>query len=181
MQVSRTGYYAWKGRKPGKRQIENQTLSEKIKAIFEESKETYGSPRIYEELKESGGACSEKRVARLMQAPKISVVQRRRFVTTTDSAHEMPVAENLLARDFKSETPDTRWAADITYLWTGQGWLYPAVILDLFSRKIVGGSMSETIDRHLVVSALEAAVSVRKPGENLFCHSDRGSQYASDD
>ncbi len=120
MQVSRTGYYAWKDRKPGKRQIENQTLSEKIKAIFEESKETSGSPRIYEELKESGGACSEKRVARWMQALKISAVERECFVVTTYSAHEMPVAENLLACTFKAETPDTRWTADIIYLWTGQ-------------------------------------------------------------
>ena len=181
MQVSRTGYYAWRGRKPSQRQLQNETLSDKIKAIFQESKETYGSPRIYEELKESGVVCSEKRVARLMQAQKISAVERKRFVVTTDSDHELPVAENLLARTFEAETPDTRWTADITYLWTGQGWLYLAVILDLFSRRIVGWSMSETIDRHLVISALDAAISGRNPGEELLCHSDRGSQYASDD
>ena len=181
MQVSRTGYYAWRDRKPSQRQLQNETLSEKIKAIFQESKETYGSPRIYEELKENGVACSQKRVARLMQAQKISAVERKRFVITTDSDHEMPVAENLLARTFEAETPDTRWTADITYLWTGQGWLYLAVILDLFSRRIVGWSMSETIDRHLVISALDAAISGRNPSEELLCHSDRGSQYASDD
>ena len=181
MQVSRTGYYAWRGRKPSQRQLQNETLSDKIKVIFQESKETYGSPRIYEELKESGVVCSEKRVARLMQAQKISAVERKRFVVTTDSDHELPVAENLLARTFEAETPDTRWTADITYLWTGQGWLYLAVILDLFSRRIVGWSMSETIDRHLVISALDAAISGRNPGEELLCHSDRGSQYASDD
>ena len=181
MQVSRTGYYAWRDRKPSQRQLQNETLSDKIKAIFQESKETYGSPRIYEELKENGVSCSQKRVARLMQAQKISAVERKRFVITTDSDHEMPVAENLLARTFEAETPDTRWTADITYLWTGQGWLYLAVILDLFSRRIVGWSMSETIDRHLVVSALDAAISGRNPSEELLCHSDRGSQYASDD
>ena len=181
MQVSRTGYYAWRGRKPSQRQLQNETLSDKIKVIFQESKETYGSPRIYEELKESGVVCSEKRVARLMQAQKISAVERKRFVVTTDSDHELPVAENLLARTFEAETPDTRWTADITYLWTGQGWLYLAVILDLFSRRIVGWSMSETIDRHLVISALDAAISGRNPSEELLCHSDRGSQYASDD
>ncbi len=181
MQVSRTGYYAWKSRKPSQREIQNQILSEKIKTIFSESKETYGSPRIYQELKQSGVACSEKRIAQLMQAQKISAVERKRFVNTTDSAHDMPVAENLLDRAFETETPDTRWTADITYLWTGQGWLYLAVILDLFSRKIVGWSMSETIDRHLVVSALDAAISGRNPGEELLCHSDRGSQYASAD
>ena len=128
MQVSRTGYYAWKSRKPSQREIQNQILSEKIKTIFSESKETYGSPRIYQELKQSGVACSEKRIAQLMQAQKISAVERKRFVTTTDSNHDMPVAENLLDRAFETETPDTRWTADITYLWTGQGWLYLAVI-----------------------------------------------------
>jgi transposase InsO family protein len=181
MQVCRGGFYAWRKRPKSERQIQDETLTEQIKTVYQESKETYGSPRICADLKEAGISCSPKRIARLMRLSKISALRPKRFVVTTDSDHKMPIAENLLDRTFEVQTPDTRWTADITYLWTGQGWLYLAVILDLFSRRIVGWAMDQTIDRTLVLSALNMALLGRKPGSDLLCHSDRGSQYASDD
>jgi putative transposase len=181
MQVCRCGFYAWRKRAKSAHQIQDETLTEQIKSVYQESKETYGSPRICADLKEAGIPCSQKRIARLMRLSKISALRRKRFVVTTDSDHKMPIAENLLDRTFEVQTPDTRWTADITYLWTGQGWLYLAVILDLFSRRIVGWAMDQTIDRALVLSALNMALVGRKPVSDLLCHSDRGSQYASGD
>ena len=181
MQVNRSGFYAWNKRKKSAHQIQDETLIEQIKAVYHDSKQTYGSPRICADLKEAGIPCNPKRIARLMRLHKISALPPKRFVVTTDSDHKMPIAENLLERTFEVETPDTKWTADITYLWTGEGWLYLAVILDLFSRRIVGWAMDQTIDRTLVLSALNMAILARKPGSDLLCHSDRGSQYASDD
>jgi len=181
MQVCRGGFYAWKKRGKSVRQQQNETLTEQIKAAYEESDETYGSPRIYKELNEAGIAGSEKRIARLMRLHNLRAVKPKRFVVTTDSDHEMPVAKNLLARTFEAETPDTRWTADITYIWTSQGWLYLAIILDLFSRRIVGWAMDHNIERSLVLSALEMAIAGRNPSPEMLCHSDRGSQYASED
>ncbi len=181
MQVGRGGFYAWRTRQKSAREIHNDTLIKQIKAAFEESDQTYGSPRLYAELKDQGVACSQKRIARLMRLHDLRAVRPKRFVLTTDSDHEMPIAENLLARTFEAETPDTRWSADITYIWTGQGWLYLAVILDLFSRRIVGWAMHQSIDRSLVMGALDMALLRRNPGPDLLCHSDRGSQYASED
>ena len=181
MQVGRSGFYAWRTRAKSERQINNEILTEQIQAVHEESDATYGSPRIYSELKEAGIACSQKRIAHLMRLHNLSAVLTKRFVLTTDSDHKMPIAENLLARIFEAEAPNTRWTADITYIWTGQGWLYLAIILDLFSRRIVGWAMDQTIERTLVLSALNMAILGRKPGSDLLCHSDRGSQYASDD
>lgn len=181
MQVCRGGFYAWSTRDKSTREINNDALTELIRTAYEQSKQTYGSPRIFAELKEAGVACSQKRIARLMRRHQMHAVRPKRFVVTTDSDHDMPIAENLLARTFQAETPDTRWTADITYIWTSQGWLYLAIILDLFSRRIVGWAMDQTIDRNLVMSALDMALLGRKPGEDLLCHSDRGSQYASQD
>jgi len=181
MQGGRSGFYAWRKRPKSERQIQNETLTEQIRAAHEESDQTYGSPRLSSELKAAGIACSQKRIARLMRLAKISAIGPKRFVVTTDSDHALPIADNLLARLFTAEAPDTKWTADITYLWTGQGWLYLAVILDLFSRRIVGWAMDQTIDRTLVLSALDMALLGRKPGSDLLCHSDRGSQYASGD
>jgi transposase InsO family protein len=181
MGVCRGGFYAWRTRETSTRQLDNDRLTQQIKTAFEESDQTYGSPRIYAELKEAGVACSQKRIARLMRGHDLRAVRPKRFVVTTDSDHDMPIAQNLLARTFEAETPDTRWTADITYIWTSQGWLYLAIVLDLFSRRIVGWAMDHTIDRNLVMSALEMALLGRKPGEDLLCHSDRGSQYASED
>jgi putative transposase len=181
MQVGRSGFYAWKKRGKSVRQQQNETLTEQIKVAYEESDETYGSPRIYKELNAAGIAGSQKRIARLMRLHNLRALKPKRFVVTTDSDHEMPIAKNLLARTFEAETPDTRWTADITYIWTSQGWLYLAIILDLFSRRIVGWAMDQKIERSLVLSALEMAIAGRNPSPQMLCHSDRGSQYASDD
>lgn len=181
MQVSRSGYYAWRKRPLCVREQANLKLTEQIKTVFEESDQTYGSPRIYAQLKEEGIACSEKRIARLMRAANLKAVLPRRFVLTTDSNHDLPVADNLLDRQFGSDTPDRQWTSDISYVWTGEGWLYLAVVLDLFSRRIVGWAMGTTLQRSLVVSALWMALTNRQPQAGLLCHSDRGSQYASHD
>ena len=181
MAVCRGGFYAWCKRDKSVRHLQNERLTEQIKTAHKESKETYGSPRIFADFKEAGIACGEKRIARLMRLAKIRAVPPKRFVVTTDSDHDMPIAKNLLDRIFDAEKPDTRWTADITYIWTSQGWLYLAVILDLFSRRIVGWAMDQAIDRSLVLSALDMAIVSRRPAQNMLCHSDRGSQYASDD
>lgn len=154
---------------------------EQIRQVHQDSDQTYGSPRITVELQAEGVPCNEKRVARLMRQADLRAVFDKRFVVTTDSDHNWPVAENLLAQEFDCPTPNARWTADITYLWTGQGWLYLAVVLDLFSRRVVGWSMDTTLERSVVVSALEMAVQGRVPQPGLLCHSDRGSQYASQD
>jgi len=131
-------YYAWLSRKPSERQTENQMLLYRIRQFFERSKGTYGSPRILRDLRQEGFCCGKHRVARLMRQTGLRAVLPRRFRATTDSKHALPVAENLLGQDFTASKANERWAADITYVWTGEGWLYLAVILDLFSRRIVG-------------------------------------------
>jgi putative transposase len=176
MQVSPSGYYAWGKRAPNPRETANQQLTEKIKIVFLESDQTYGSPRIYEELKEQPMACSQKRVARLMRLCDLKAVLPKRFVVTTHSNHALPVADNVLDRQFRSDTPHTRWTADITYIWTAEGWLYLGVVLDLFSRRIVGWAMGANRERWLVLSALEMSIQNRPPQAGLLCHSDRGSQ-----
>jgi putative transposase len=181
LSVSRSGYYAWKKRPGSTRKQANARLTEAIKAAFVVNRETYGSPRLCTELQESGYCCSEKRVARLMRENGLKAVLPRRFVVTTDSRHDLPVAENLLSRQFQSEEPNRRWVSDISYVWTSEGWLYLAVVLDLFSRRVVGWSMDSTMNRSLVLSAWEMAKSGRRPSAGLLCHSDRGSQYASAD
>jgi putative transposase len=181
MKVARSGYYAWCNRAPSKTETANLKLTEQIKTVFDESDQTYGSPRVYEELKEQQVACSKKRIARLMRLADLKAVLPKRFVVTTDSNHALPVADNLLDRQFASDTPNTRWTTDISYVWTSEGWLYLGVVLDLFSRRIVGWAMSTTLERSLVLSALEMAIYNRHPQAGLLCHSDRGSQYASGD
>jgi len=193
MQVGRSGYYAWKQRLPSAQARANAQLTEQIQEVFADSDQTYGSPRIYHELKAQGVACSEKRIARLMRLSHLSAVTSRRFVVTTDSNHALPIAENLLDREFWAATPNARWTADSTYIHTGAGWLYLAVILDLFSRRVVGSSrrsavpgrfvwaMGATLERSLVLTALDMALTGRQPTAGLLCHSDRGSQYASGD
>lgn len=181
LKVARGGYFAWLKRPMSEREGANRALTEKIRVAFEENRQTYGSPRIYSELKEAGVPCSEKRVARLMRLADLRAVRPRRFVVTTDSNHKMPVAENLLERQFTVSQPDRTWSADISYVWTSEGWLYLGVVLDLFSRRIVGWSMGARMERCLVLSALDMAISGRRPAPGLLCHSDRGSQYASHD
>jgi transposase InsO family protein len=179
--VSRSGYYAWRSRAASARAKQDARLRVEIAASHKASHRTYGSPRILRDLREEGHRVSRKRVARLMRELGLEGRRKRRFRATTDSRHRFPVAPNLLMRDFEVEAPNTAWVTDITYLATQEGWLYLAVILDLFSRRVVGYAMSERIDRALVLEALRKAL-VHRPGvRDLIHHSDRGSQYASHD
>jgi len=181
LDVSRSGYYAWAHRPESARRRENRHLRAKIRVIHEESRRTYGSPRIFRALRAAGESCGRHRVARLMREDDLKAKVRKRFKATTDSKHKFPVAPNLLQRDFAPAAPNQTWVSDITYIWTGEGWLYLAVTLDLFNRAVVGWSMGRRIDRHLVLDALVMAIKRRCPGPGLIHHSDRGSQYASDD
>ena len=151
-----------------------------MRQIHAEVKQRYGSPRMAAELNARGYACSENTVAKLMAAHGIRARTPRRFVRTTDSGHQLPVAPNLLARDFQPSGPNESWGADITYLPTREGWLYLAVVEDLFSRMVVGWAMAEAMESRLVVDAVEMAIARRRPEAGLLAHSDRGSQYASD-
>ena len=181
LQVSRSGYYAWLKRPKSNRSTQNEQLMKQIKDIHQQSRGTYGSPRIHDELKDQGVVCSENRVARLMRQHGIAGQKKKKFVRTTDSNHSLPIAPNRLNQCFEADRPDAVWTADITYIWTGQGWLYLAVVLDLFSRRVVGWSMAPSLERTLVIDALKTAIAARNPGKGLIHHSDRGSQYASDD
>jgi transposase InsO family protein len=179
--VSTSGYYAWRGRPQSQRAQDNLKLVERIKEVHAASREIYGSPRVHAELVDSQGIhCNKKRVERLMRIHDIRGRQRRRRrVKTTDSNHSLPVAPNLLDRQFEADAPNRKWVADITYVPTAQGWLYLAVVLDLFSRRVIGWSMADTMCTLLVKGALNMAISVRRPQAGLLHHSDRGSQYAS--
>ncbi len=179
--VSRSGFYAWRKRAPSARVKRDARLKVEISASHAAGRRTYGSPRILRDLREEGHRVSRKRVARLMRELGLQGRRKRRFRTTTDSKHGFAVAPNLLKRDFDVEAPNTAWVTDITYLATLEGWLYLAVILDLFSRRVVGYAMSERIDRELVLEALRQALASRSGTRGLLHHSDRGSQYASDD
>jgi putative transposase len=152
-----------------------------IKSIHEESNGEYGSPKIHGELRRRGTRCGRKRVARLMRKDGLKAKTIPKFKATTNSKHNLPVAENLLNRDFRPSEPNKAWAADITYIWTNEGWLYLAVVIDLYSRAVVGWSMSERMTRSLVMDAFKLAVKRRNPAPGLIHHSDRGSQYASGD
>jgi len=160
----------------------NQSLTQQIKQIHQHSRQTYGSPRIQAELRAQGFKCGRNRVARLMRQAQVWAKQKRKFkVTTTDSAHTYPVAPNLLNQNFTTSQSNEKWLADITYIPTAEGWLYLAAVLDLYSRRIVGWAMSDSLERPLVITALQMAVQRRQPAPGLLHHSDRGSQYASDD
>lgn len=179
MQVSPKGYYAWKRRPQSQRAKQDVALLEQIRAVHAQSRQTYGRPRVYHELREQGAGCGRHRIARLMRENALSARLPKRVAVTTDSGHALPVAPNVLNRQFGAERANTKWAGDITYVWTGEGWLYLGIVLDLFSRRVVGWAVRETLERELVVSALEGAVWQRRPPPGLLCHSDRGSQYAS--
>jgi putative transposase len=181
MEVSISGYYAWIKRPESALQQENKQIVEQIKLIHKQSRETYGSPRIYQNLQEKGISCSENRVARLMKKHKIAAKRKRRFMVTTDSKHNLPVAENILNQDFQTTKPNEKWVNDITYIWTKEGWLYLAVVLDLFSRKVVGWAMDSSMEKGLVIKSLTMALQGRQAQKGLLHHSDRGSQYASHD
>lgn len=181
MQVSRSGYYAWRRRPESQHQREDRHLVAKIKAIHQESKKTYGSPRIHAELRSKGIRCGEKRVSRLMCENQIRGKQKRRFRVTTQSKHTYPVAENVLARSFQAPMPNCRWVSDITYVRTGEGWLYLAAVMDLFQRQIVGWCMSSSLEKSITLNALQMAIDRRNPSAGLLHHSDRDVQYACED
>ena len=181
LQVSSSGCYAWKSREPSERAQEDARLQPKVRAIFEQSGHTYGSPRIHADLVEDGEFVSKKRVARLMVEDGLRAVTLRRFRRTTNSDHDDPVAENLLDRQFGPEAPNRAWVGDITSIWTGEGWLYLATMMDLYSRRIVGWCADDHMEASLVTRALEMAIGRRVPDLDLLCHSDRGSQYTGVD
>jgi putative transposase len=158
LEVSRSGYYAWARRPECEQARSDRLLAVEIAAVHEESRRRYGAPRVHEELRARGRQVARKRVARLMREQKLAARRRRRFVRTTDSAHPHPVAPNVLERDFSPPEPKCTWVGDITYVWTGEGWLYLAILLDLFSRKVVGWATSDRIDCDLVLSALASAL-----------------------
>ena len=179
--VSPAGYYAWRQRPRSARRERQDTLLVEIRAVHAEVKARYGSPRIHKELVARGHSCCVNTVARLMRDHEIRAKTARKFrVRTTDSDHGLPVADNLLDRQFNPPGANEAWVADITYLPTREGWLYLAAVEDLFSRKVVGWAMAEHMESRLVVDALELAVQRRLPGAGLLSHSDRGSQYASE-
>jgi transposase InsO family protein len=178
--VSSSGFYAWLQRPLSDQQCHRDSLLVEIRAVHAEVKQRYGSPRIAAELQARGVPCCVNTVAKLMHDNDIRAKTARKFRNTTDSNHPLPVADNLLSREFAAQGPDERWVSDITYIPTREGWLYLAVVEDLYSRKVVGWAMDETMTSRLVVDALEMAVARRLPGEGLLAHSDRGSQYASE-
>lgn len=181
LEVSCSGYHAWRGRGPSPREQENNRLLMQIRAIHSASHGSYGSPRVHEELRDQGKVVSLNRVRRLMKKNGIAARHKRKFRATTDSRHNLPVAPNLLGQEFVTERPDQVWLADVTYLWTDEGWLYLACVLDLYSRLVVGWAMSEHNDRQLVIAALGMAYFQRRPARGLVHHSDRGSVYCSHD
>ncbi len=181
LEVSRSGYYAWRDRPASARDRRRGELTRKVRAAHRENRGVYGSPRVARVLRAGGESACENTVAKVMREAGIRAKAKRKFVPrTTDSSHERPVAENVLGRDFAAGLPDRKWAADITYVPTGGGWLYLAAVIDLCSRKVVGWSMADHMRTDLVADALKMAVARRRPGEGLLHHSDRGSQYASD-
>lgn len=178
--MSRSGYYKWKKRRVSSRELRRKQLLDRIHEIFEDSRKTYGSPRVHQKLIKSGIKVNKKTVEKIMRENHIAPRRKRRYKSTTDSKHKYPVSTNVLNRAFDTEKPNEVWVSDITYIETQEGWLYLAVFLDLFSRMIVGWAMSERIDAELVVSAYSMGTSRRGEEGPQIVHSDRGSQYASE-
>ena len=182
LDVSPSGYYAWRERPPGQRELANRELLKHMREVFADSRQTYGSSRIQAALQRRGIACGRNRVARLMRKQGIAAKQRRRrHPVTTQRQPGDPVAPNLLDRDFSAEKPNEKWAGDITFIDTAQGWLYLAVLLDLCTRKVPGWSMADHMQTSLVEGAFQMAVWRQRPGDGLLHHSDQGSQYTSFD
>jgi putative transposase len=182
LSVSPSGFYAWRSRPESPGKVANRELLVDIQRVHAQHRERYGAPRIHAELRAEGHAVSRKRVARLMRQHGIRARAPRRYrVCTTDSKHSLPVAENLLDQNFVADRPDHVWLADITYIPTAEGWLYLAVVLDLFTRKVVGWAMRDHLRAELTIAALTMAIQRRRPAAGLIHHSDRGSQYAAGD
>lgn len=179
--VSQSGYFAWKGRSASIRQRADMVLLAHVRSAFALSNGTYGSPRMTRELQDEGFVIGRRRTARLMRENDLKARQKRRFKRTTDSQHAWPVAPNIIDQDFAAAGPDEKWGADISYVWTREGWLYLAVVIDLFARRVVGWAVSDRLHRRLALAALNKALMIRRPPEGLIHHSDRGSQYCSID
>ena len=177
--VSRSAYYDWLDRSPTTLEKEDAELIEIIKDLFKNSRENYGTRRLKKDLRKKGWHISRRRIARLMRMASLACKTKRKFKATTDSKHGLPVAPNLLDRQFSAAQPNQKYVGDITYIHTQEGWLYLAVVIDLYSRQVVGWSMSECMQAKLVNDALVMALWQRKPGKGLIWHTDRGSQYAS--
>jgi transposase InsO family protein len=179
LKVSRSGFYAWGERGPSPRSQRDQQLSVKVAAVHAQSRGTYGGPSIRDELAKDGEQVATKRVARLMREQGLSGNPVKKFKRTTDSAHDRPVAKNLVKRRFEAQRPDQTWVTDITYIWTWEGFLYLATVIDIFSRRVVGWAVADNMRTELPLEALAMAVRDRRPAPGLVHHSDRGSQYAS--
>ena len=177
--VSPSGYFAWKERPASLRQRDDMVLLAHVRAAFAVSNRTYGSPRMVHELRDNGLAIGRRRVARLMRENGMKARQKRRFKRTTDSLHAFPVAPNLLDQDFAATGPNQKWGADISYVWTREGWLYLAVVIDLFARRVVGWATSDRLHKELALSALRRAIVIRRPPAGLIHHADRGGQYCA--
>ena len=181
LDVSSSGFYDWLERPESPRAVENRALVAKIQAIHGDSRRTYGSPRVHASLQDAGYRIGRHRVARLMRDNAIRARTKRKFRVTTDSCHDHPVAPNRLDRQFEVAAPNTVWVADISYIPTREGWLYLAVVLDLFSRQVVGWAMDQQMPQELTLAALDMAIQRRRPLPGCMHHSDRGSQYAAGD
>ncbi len=181
LKVSKSGYYRWLEKPQSDREKENEYLLEMIKHFHKQSGERYGSPRIYEDIKEGGISCGLNRVARIMKKNKIQAKMKKKFKKTTNSKHNYPIAKNILDRNFFVNEKDKAWVSDISYIHTAEGWLYICIIMDLFSRNIIGWSMDSHMKVDLVEEAFNMAYDKRQPSEGLIFHSDRGSQYASNE
>lgn len=181
LDVSSSGYFAWSGRPACRRQRDDMVLLAHVRSAFALSNGTYGSPRMMRELRDDGLVVGRRRTARLMRENGLKARQKRRFKRTTDSQHAWPVAPNLVDQDFTAEHANQKWGADISYVWTREGWLYLAVVIDLFSRRVVGWSVGDRLHRDLALTALGKALIIRRPKAGLIHHSDRGSQYCSVD
>ena len=181
LSVARSGYYAWQKRPESQHAREDKALAVKLKVFYQVNREVYGSPRMHPEMTAQGFKVGRNRIARLMREHGLVATRPKRFKKTTDSSHSQPVAENVLDRKFDVPGPNRAWVTDITYIWTWEGWLYLAVVIDLFSRRVVGWSIAEHMRLKLVLNALQMALGERLiEGGLLVHHSDRGSQYASE-
>ena len=179
LEVAQSGYYAWKKRQPSLRQQADERLEIAIKQAFIQGRSIYGSPRVHAVLQRQGIRCGRKRVARLMQHRGLTPSKRKRKPRTTDSAHDHPIAPNVLDRQFTSDAPNQRWVGDITVVKTQEGWFYVAALVDLYSRRCVGWAMSAHQDEALVTAAFQMTYRQRNPQGALLHHTDRGSQYTS--
>jgi transposase InsO family protein len=184
LEVSTSGYYKWLAKQeigPTETEKRRKELKQKIRQFFHESFGTYGAERLHKDLLDAGYRVSERTVGRYMQQMGLKAIPDNPYTVTTDSNHNYPIYEDLLEQDFEVEKPNQVWVTDITYIWTTDGWLYLAIVLDLYARKVVGWHAADHMRKDLVLNALAMAVASRQPDEGLIVHSDRGSQYASHD